>query len=239
MAEHIVAANDVQLCVDTFGDPTDPAILLIHGAGNSMLSWREAFCEQLAAAERFVIRYDSRDTGRSTTYKPGEPEYVLRDLVADAVGVLNALGLDQAHVVGLSQGAAIAQLVGLDHHERVATLTLMAGSPGGPGHEASDLPPMTPELKAFFSDEGPEPDWTDRDAVIAYLVEGERPFAGRSRPFDEAGLREVTARMIDRAQNLEATTTNPFMIDPGDPWRGRSPCPAAATAPTPTPGRAG
>ena len=77
----IIRANGVDLCAETFGDPADPAILLIHGAGNSMLSWDEALCARLAAGPRFVIRYDLRDAGRSVSYEPGAPPYGLRDLV--------------------------------------------------------------------------------------------------------------------------------------------------------------
>lgn len=88
--EKIVRANGVDLCVQTFGDRTDPPILFIHGAAASMLAWEEEFCERLAAGSRFVIRYDHRDTGRSVSYEPGAPQYTFRDLVADAVGLLEA-----------------------------------------------------------------------------------------------------------------------------------------------------
>ena len=90
--DEIVRANAVELCIETFGDPADPAILLLHGAGNSMLSWDEELCERLAAGPRFVVRCDSRDAGRSVTYAPGAPEYGLPDLVADCVGLLDTLG---------------------------------------------------------------------------------------------------------------------------------------------------
>jgi pimeloyl-ACP methyl ester carboxylesterase len=84
-SESIVRANGVDLCVETFGDPANHAILLIAGAASSMLSWEDDFCERLAAGSRIVIRYDSRDTGRSVTYEPGAPTYTGSDLVDDAV----------------------------------------------------------------------------------------------------------------------------------------------------------
>ena len=150
--EHIVRANGVDLCVETFGDRADPAILLIHGAGNSMLSWDDEFCERLSAGPRFVIRYDIRDAGRSVAYEPGAPRYALRDLVADAVGLLDALGLESAHLVGMSLGAAIGQLLALDHPGCVTSLSLASSTPGIPGQENADLPAVSEELRAFFAE---------------------------------------------------------------------------------------
>ncbi len=217
--EDIIKANGIELAVETFGERSQPAVLLIHGAGNSMLSWADDFCERLAAGPHFVVRYDSRDHGRSTTFEPGAPPYGLRDLVADAAALLDGLGLDDAHVVGLSQGAATAQLLALDHPERVASLTLTSSTPGGPGHDAPDLPGMSAALQEFFAAEPPEPDWADREAVVHYLVEAERPFAGPA--FDEGAMRELAGRVVERANDIAASLSNPFMIDPGDPWRDR------------------
>jgi pimeloyl-ACP methyl ester carboxylesterase len=219
--DQIVQANGVELCVETFGHPADPPILLIHGAGSSMLSWDEELCELLAAGARFVVRYDSRDAGRSVTYEPGAPRYTLRDLVADAVGLLDSFGLATGHLLGMSAGAAIAQVAALEHPDRVASLTLASSTPGIPGEETRDLPSISEELRAAFSDEPPEPDWADRAAVVDYLVEGERPYAARSRPFDEAAMRELAGRVFDRSANIAASLTNPFFVDAGPPWRGR------------------
>ena len=91
-----------------------------------MLSWDAELCERLANGARFVIRYDIRDAGRLVTYEPGAPPYALRDLVADAVGLLDTLGLASAHLVGMSLGSAIAQVLALEHPDRVASLTLGA-----------------------------------------------------------------------------------------------------------------
>jgi pimeloyl-ACP methyl ester carboxylesterase len=219
--EHIVQANGADLCVDTFGEPADPAILLIHGAGSSMLSWDEELCERLAAGPRFVIRYDSRDAGRSVTYERGAPQYTLRDLVADAVGLLDSFGLATAHLVGMSAGAAIAQVFALDHADRVASLTLASSTPGIPGEETRDLPAVSEELKAFFTRERAEPDWADRASVIDHLVEAERAHAARSRPFDESAARVLAGRVFDRSADIAANLTNPFIVDAGDPWRPR------------------
>src|SRR6478609_9745464 len=106
--EQRVAINGADLCFEAFGDPGDPVLLLLHGAGSSMLSWDEALCARLAAAGRLVVRADSRDAGRSTTYFPGAPEYDLRDLVEDAVGLLDHLGAPSGHLLGMSAGGAVA-----------------------------------------------------------------------------------------------------------------------------------
>jgi pimeloyl-ACP methyl ester carboxylesterase len=114
MTQRLVQVVDVTLCVETFGSPSDPTILLIHGACASMLWWPRAFCTALAARGRHVVRYDSRDTGRSTHYPPGRPPYSLRDLADDAVGLLDALAIPDAHLVGRSMGGGVAMTAALD-----------------------------------------------------------------------------------------------------------------------------
>jgi pimeloyl-ACP methyl ester carboxylesterase len=95
--ERLTQVNGVELCIATIGHPADPPILLIMGAGGSMLLWEDEFCERLAAASRFVIRYDHRDTGRSVAYEPGAPPYTFRDLVADAAGVVDIVNDERVH----------------------------------------------------------------------------------------------------------------------------------------------
>jgi pimeloyl-ACP methyl ester carboxylesterase len=217
--KRIIRANGVDLCVQTFGDSADPPILLIMGGASSMDWWEDGFCERLMAGSRFVIRYDHRETGRSVSYEPRAAPYSLRDLAEDAVGLLDAFGLESAHLVGMSVGGWIGQLVTLDHPDRVASLTLISTSPTARPSDP-DLPEMPEELQAFFAEEASEPDWSDRDAVIDYIVEGERPFAG-SRPFDEAATRAIAARAFDRTTNLASSITNHAGIDSGDRWRER------------------
>jgi pimeloyl-ACP methyl ester carboxylesterase len=211
-----IRANGVELCVQTLGDDAAPAILLIAGAASSMDWWDDEFVSRLADGPRFVIRYDLRDTGRSVTYPPGAPEYDGTDLVADAVGILDALRIARAHVVGISMGGGIAQQLALDHPSRVASLTLMSTSPGF----GSDLPGMSAELRAYFENPPSPPDWSDREAVIDYIVDDVRPYAG-SRGVDERRLRSLAARIVDRARNLEATYTNHFLLEGGEPLRPR------------------
>ena len=215
--DEIVQVNGVDLCVETFGDPTDPAILLIMGSSASMDWWEDEFCRRLAAGSRFVIRYDHRDTGRSVSYDPGAPGYTFRDLVADAAGLLDALGLGSAHLVGMSMGGAIAQLAALDHPNRVASLILIATSPAGAGDP--DLPDMSAQTRAEFGVD--RPDWSDRAAVIDYMVHLARVSAGRSRPFEEAPFRDLAARVVDRTVNIESSMTNHNAMDAGERWRER------------------
>jgi pimeloyl-ACP methyl ester carboxylesterase len=218
-ADKIVHANGVDLCVGTFGDPADPPILLIGGSSASMDWWEDEFCERLADGRRFVIRYDHRDTGQSVTYEPGAPGYTSDDLVADAVGVLDACGVPSAHIVGISMGGALAPLVALDYADKVASLTLIATSPAGPGPDDPDLPTMSEETVARFAVE--EPDWSDREAVVDYLTHLGRVSASASRPFDEAEFRELAGRIFDRTISMASSMKNHDVLEGGDRWRER------------------
>src|SRR6476469_5284345 len=120
--------------------------------------WETAFCERLVAAGRFVIRYDHRDTGRSISYPPGAPGYGSIDLVNDAAGVLAALDRPSAHVVGISMGGAIAQLLALGYPDSVDSLTLISTTAGPVD---ADLPSSSPELSAYFTNPRADPDWSD------------------------------------------------------------------------------
>jgi pimeloyl-ACP methyl ester carboxylesterase len=211
--EKIVPANGVEVCVQTFG-PTDAVpVLLIGGAACSMLYWDDEFCAQLAAGPRFVLRYDHRDTGRSTTCPPGEPNYTISDLRDDLIGVLDAFAIERAHLVGLSMGGGLAQLAALEHPGRVASLTLIATSPAGPSG-AGDLPSMSEEVQAEFG-ALTEPDWSDHAAVIEWLATQEQLCAARSVPFDLAGMRATMARVLDRAIDIRSMA-NHFSILGGD-----------------------
>lgn len=211
-----VQANGAELCVEALGERGDPPILLIMGSGGSMDWWDDELCERLAAGGRFVVRYDHRDTGESTTYPPGSPQYTGTDLIEDAVAVLDGLELARAHVVGLSMGGALAQVLALDHPDRVASLCLIATSPAGPDE---DLPGMAADDAARLS-AIPPPDWSDREAVIDYLVEYSRAVAGRSRAFDEARHRRMIARAYDRSPSF-ASSNNHHLIDGAPRWRER------------------
>jgi pimeloyl-ACP methyl ester carboxylesterase/SAM-dependent methyltransferase len=228
MNDRLVDANGVQLCVETFGDDRDPAILLISGSTGSMDWWPDEFCSRLAAGLRFVIRYDHRDTGRSISYPPGAPDYSFPDLVDDAVGLLDVMGVSRAHVVGISMGGMIAQHLAVNHTDRVESLTLVATSPAGPGGPGrSELPPMTERLRAHFAAASPRPDSTDRAAFTDHIVDAERAFAG-SLGIDEPFLRQLAGRVFDRTPN-PASATNHWILEGGGPVRSRL---GQVTAPT-------
>ncbi|GAA1528236.1 alpha/beta fold hydrolase [Nocardioides humi] len=198
--------NGVTLCAETFGDPADPAILLIHGACASMLWWEEELCRRIAAAGRYVIRYDQRDTGRSTSFPPGAPGYGLRDLAADAVGLLDALGVDRAHVVGRSMSGGVALVLGIDYPQRVRSLTLVSTTTG--------------ELPMGGLDVPPDPDPDDPAAVVEYLVAVMRAYAGSSPHFDEDATRAIAAADVARTRDLRAALGNHFAMDFDGPRNG-------------------
>jgi pimeloyl-ACP methyl ester carboxylesterase len=208
--QRLFEANGVELCTQSFGHPKDPPVLLIMGLGASMLWWDEDFCRLLADGRRFVIRYDHRDTGRSTTYEPGHPEYTGADLVADAVGILHAYGIPAAHIVGVSAGGALAQLLALEYPYNVLSLTLISTSPATPGER--DLPPPT----VAFATQAPA-DWSDRESVIEYLVGYSRLLAGDQRPFDEAAARALVRQDVERAHNIAASRNHDIVAGEGHP----------------------
>lgn len=205
----MIGANGVALCTESFGNPGDPAILLVMGIGGSMLWWSESFCRMLADGGRFVIRYDHRDTGRSVTYEPGHPGYNGADLVADAAGVIDAYRLPAAHIVGVSAGAAFAQILALDFTDQVLSLVLISTSPATPGDRR--LPPPTEEFRRFVATV--EVDWLDSESVIEYLVGYSRVLNGTQRHFDEAASREFARRDVERARNVAALQNHNLLAD--------------------------
>jgi pimeloyl-ACP methyl ester carboxylesterase len=144
MDERFASVGDVTLCYETFGDPADPAILLVMGLGTQMIAWHEELCAGLADRGFFVIRFDNRDIGRSTRFDAVAPPgpvalatrrirnvaYTLNDMADDAVGLLDALDIERAHVVGASMGGMIAQCIAARHPDRVRTLVSIMSTTG-------------------------------------------------------------------------------------------------------------
>jgi pimeloyl-ACP methyl ester carboxylesterase len=144
MAESFCRVGDVEICFESFGDPADPALLLIMGLGTQMLGWHEDFCADLAGRGFHVIRYDNRDIGRSTILDSypaptvGQlirrdkraAAYTLAEMAADGVGLLDHLGIERAHLVGVSMGGMIAQTIAARRAERVLSLTSIMSSTG-------------------------------------------------------------------------------------------------------------
>jgi pimeloyl-ACP methyl ester carboxylesterase len=226
MRERMIQANGATLCTEAVGDPGDPPILLMMGMSASMLWWEDAFCRRLADGGRFVIRYDHRDTGRSRTYEPGHPEYTVSDLVADAAAVLDGYDIAAAHIVGMSMGGGLAQLLALDSPDRVRSLVLMSTSPAVPGER--DLPGSDASLGRFLA--AAQVDWADDASVHDYLVDYWRVLWGVERAFDETHIRDVVQREIDRARN-PAAAQNHGLMDDDDEHTERGPLRSIA-APT-------
>lgn len=218
-------ANGIEIEYETFGEPTNPPVLLIMGLAAQLTRWPLSFVEQLAARGYFVIRYDNRDVGLSTKFdgapipqipvlvatmmaglKPDVP-YTLNDMAADAVGLLDALDIRRAHVIGASMGGMIAQLVAADYPDRVLSLTSIMSSTGNPG-----LPPSKPEAMAVLMS---RPISGERDAVIAHGVRTDLVIGSPAYPSDAAAIRARVERDFERmnypagpARQLAAVVAN-------------------------------
>jgi pimeloyl-ACP methyl ester carboxylesterase len=206
----LAAANGIELCYDTFGDRTAPTLMLIMGLAAQMTAWDEEFCEQLAARGYFVIRFDNRDIGLSTKFpqhgtpdlmtllgqallrRPVAAPYTLRDMAADAVGLLDALGIERAHVVGASMGGAIGQEMAIHFGTRLRTLTSIMSSTGDPS-----LPQATPEEAALLLAPPPK----DRDSYFESYKRTWAVLRGPGFPLDEARDLERAARNWERGLN--------------------------------------
>lgn len=182
----------VDLEYQTFGDDQPDAVLLVSGLGSQMTRWPAAFCEKLAALGCRVIRFDNRDTGLSTW--PAEA-YSLADMGDDAVAVLDAAGVERAHVAGVSMGGMIVQRIAIDHPDRVLSLTSIMSSPGARGTLTS-----TPEAAAVLNVAPPDPN-TDYEAFIAHGVANARTIGSPAYPWTEAELRARAEAEYRRAFN--------------------------------------
>ncbi|MEU4562985.1 alpha/beta hydrolase [Actinoplanes sp. NPDC023936] len=230
VTETMMPVNGIQVCVETFGEPADPPLLLLSGDGGSMDWWDDEFCRRLAAGGRLVVRYDHRDTGRSTCFPVGSPAYSGVDLMNDALGVLDVLGLPSAHLVGFSLGGGIAQRIAVNHPGRVLSLALISTSAGS-GDADPDLPAPPPPAStplAVATRSLPEIDWSDRKAAVTRLITEIRDRGG---PFTaaEPHLRRLAERIFDRSADLAAGRRNHRMAGYGPPVRDRL---ATIVAPT-------
>lgn len=197
-----VQANGVELEYDTFGDPADPALVLIMGLGAQLIDWPEEFARQLAGHGFHVLRFDNRDAGKSTWLDDlpvpdlaallaggGAPPYTLADLADDTVGLLDALDIDRAHIVGASMGGMVAQRVVLDHPDRVLSLTSIMSTTGDP----SVGQPSEAALAVLLRPAAP-----DRASAIAGAVSGYRVFASTGFDITDEYLRDRAEAAYDR-----------------------------------------
>jgi len=196
-------ANGIEIEYDTSGDPKAPAMLMIMGLGAQLTTWDDGFCQDLADRGFYVIRYDNRDAGLSTRMEEAgpadvagaysghpQPAYTLDDLADDAIGVLDALCIRAAHIVGASMGGFIAQLVAINHPDRTLSLTSIMSGPGG-----HDAVPPTPEAAVVLT-RAPGP---TREERIAMGVLGRRVLVGEGNPFDEEEETRRVERLYDRS----------------------------------------
>ena len=205
--------DEVELCIDEHGDPADPLVLLVGGAAASYDFWDVGLCRAIADGGRHVVRYDHRDTGRSTTGTPGSPSYDGNALERDCAALVERLGAP-AHLVGLSMGGGIAQSLALRRPELVASLTLVATAAAG-GVDHAGLPGPSAELAGWFADPPPDPDWTDREAVVAWSLAAERVFAGPG--FDEPRARAAAGAMFDRSHDPAAAANHWLVAGDDEP----------------------
>ncbi len=212
MTRRLLGVGDVELCVDDFGDPSDPTILLVGGAAAAMDWWDTELCTRLADGGRHVVRYDHRDTGESTTGEAGKPAYGGWQLGRDCQGLIEALDTGPVHLVGLSMGGGIAQLIAIRRPDLVRTLTLADTSAVG-GVDA-DLPGPSPSLDESFANPPADPDWSDPDSYTDWVVAGQRPYVG-SLGLDEPRVR-ATARRIHARSHDPAAANNHWLVVSGD-----------------------
>lgn len=210
MNEKVNKINGIDICTESFGNPESPAVLLIMGAMCSMVYWDEEFCQQLADTGRYVIRYDNRDVGRSSTYEPGSSHYTVVDMADDAVGVLEAYHIDEAHIVGMSLGGMIAQIMALRHPQRVLSISMIASGIFGSDDNNRNLPPMDEKILAYHAN-GATLNWSDKESVADYLVAGSALLCGSKHKFDEKRAYKQVEKEINRANNLLSMFNHAFL----------------------------
>jgi pimeloyl-ACP methyl ester carboxylesterase len=198
--------GDVELAYEQLGDAANPPVVLIHGLATQMLGWPDAFCAMLVDRGHFVVRIDNRDVGLSTHLHdapavdiPGlmrgdmsSASYRLSDMARDVVGLLDALGLDSAHLVGASMGGTIGQTAAVEHPQRVRSLTSIMSTTGNPAVGQ----PSPAALGAVLA-----PAATDRQGAIDRTVKAYRVVGSPGFPFDEEGLRDRAGRAFDRGHD--------------------------------------
>lgn len=217
MTERMIEVDGLELCAESFGDAADPPLLMIMGATASKGWWPDAMMRRLAEGGRFVLRYDHRDTGRSTSGAPGGPDYAIDDLADDALRVLDAYGLASAHVVGMSLGGLLAQILALRDPRRVRTLTLIASEIHGDPDFVPE--PIAPEIIAHFMSSA-SLDWADEEAATGFVARLWSLNAARGRPLSP--LVVETARHEYRRARSPASMLNHTMLAGGKAWRNRA-----------------
>ncbi|MFD6069746.1 MULTISPECIES: alpha/beta fold hydrolase [Amycolatopsis] len=206
MPEKIAEVNGIQLCHETFGPSDGRPLLMIMGLASQMIWWDDELCEDLAAEGFYVIRYDNRDAGRSSrmsgranlplAYALRTAPYSLADMAGDAAGLLTALGVESAHVVGASMGGMVAQTLAIEYPSRVRSLTSIMSTTGNRFVGRPSAKAMAMLLSA-----PPR----GREEYVDSLVRTFRVIGSPGYPFDEARMRERAERSFDRGVNPGGT----------------------------------
>jgi pimeloyl-ACP methyl ester carboxylesterase len=190
----IVHANGIDICYEETGSPDDPVLLLVNGFTSQLISWTVGFVDQLAERGFRVVTFDNRDVGFTSKTEgqpsPKGPAYTLRDMAADGMALLTAIGVDRAHVVGASMGGMIVQRMAIDHPERVRSVTSIMSTTGN--HAVG-----TPQPEAMQALLTPAP--TDREAYLGHAASTWKIFAGAH--YDEERFRDRFSRSYDRCFN--------------------------------------
>ena len=181
----------VEINYETIGEAGAPTVLLINGLGSQMTRWPEAFCALLTAKGYRAVRFDNRDTGKSTWFKPGET-YSLSDMAADGMAVLDAIGVKAAHVVGVSMGGMIAQQFAINFPELTLSLTSIMSTPA-----PLDVGTSTPECLAMLT----RPRSEDLETFLVEEIENWQLTNGSAHPLDEAWVREQAITAMNRGRN--------------------------------------
>ncbi|MGW2161672.1 alpha/beta fold hydrolase [Nonomuraea sp. NPDC001699] len=213
--------QNVNIWSEEFGAENDEPILLIMGSMSQGVLWPDEFVGRLTAGGRRVIRYDHRDTGMSDTVDFEADPYTWEAIKDDVYRVMDAHGLDSAHLVGHSAGGLLAQFVAVERPERVRSLTVIGSSPlgGGEGQvimrallgqpqPEGSLPEPAPEFVAFYQALIASPPPADRRAAIDGMIAEQRLLHGTGLPFDEDAARRAQERIYDRARDLSATVNH-------------------------------
>lgn len=238
---NIAKANGIELAWESFGDTNGDVVLLIAGLGTQMIRWTAPFCAELVALGYRVVRFDNRDAGCSTHlgacpavdfgalatalqagHRPEVP-YTLDDMAADAIGLLDALGIGQAHIVGRSMGGMIAQIMASEHGSRVLSLTSIMSSTGNPA-----LPQAAPDAMAMMMQPMPDPS-SDRAGFLSRSSAFARRIAGTGYPFDEEAHRALVLEELSRAYDPAGTARQIAAIAVSGDRRARL---SSVTAPT-------
>jgi len=194
----------INIAYQRMGPADAPALLLIMGVAAQYIAWPDDFCQALVGHGLQVIRFDNRDIGLSTHITDAPPpnlpaalagdlssvSYTLSDMAADSVGLLDALGIQQAHLVGASMGGFIAQTIAIEHPGRVRSLTSMMSTTGN-----AAVGQASPEvLRTIFS--GPQA--TTRDEVVQQMLRAHRAVGSPQYPANEVEVAELAGRAYDR-----------------------------------------